>query len=667
MTHDVFISYSSKDTPWAESACSTLEANGVRCWMAPRDIPEGVEYPAALADALRSSRALVLIFSASSNESPQVQREVERALALQIPVIPFRIEVVPLSRAMEYLISTPQWLDVDARAPEKSVARLVPAAQKLLSAPATALEKVIVPRLPKLVRAHRRLRQLQLALVAVVLLAAAGFASYFYGARADEVIVMPFQNNSGEPELDAYMIAFPTDIITALMNLPRDRFVAKPNPETLRSFARSGVDSLTASKILQTPKVLTGGFERGPEGLSFHADLSIPSTGAVRWIYPDLNQKEKTSAQSCLKDPSNRNRLLPLRRVILEGVLQNLPWTPSEADRRKVLDPPTNSCEAYDLYIQARALWNTRNREGFIQAIALYQKALDIDEKFALARSGLADCYNLLADYSIVRPTDEAQGFPAAIQQAELALKLQPNLAEAHVAKAFYLFQHRWRWKEAEEEFRLAFETNPNYPTGLQWKAVYLSAMGRHQDALLQITDAMKFDNTSPILGTNKGWLLRLARRDDEAEKELLAVLSKTPEFEEAHRQLGDVYLTQRKYQRALEEYTKAEDYSIKHGDEGAVEYEALIARARAFLENKEKARQAAQSFEERYARQYFPASYIALIYIALGDKDSALKWLNQSYEDRSDEMILLKVDPAYDSLRNDPRFDELVKRIGLP
>ena len=670
MGHDIFISHSSKDKVWADAVCSTLEANGIPCWMAPRDIPEGAEYPAALTAALRSSRALVLIFSASSNESPQVQREVERSLALKIPVVPFRIESVPLSHAMEYLISTPQWLDADAKAPERSVARLVPALQNILASPATPLDRVVIPKLPKLVQAHRRLRQTQLGFLALVLLVTTGIGFYFYSIQTDSVIVMPFLNESGQADLDEYVVAFPWDIITALRNLPDSHFVPKPNSDTLREFARSKVDAITASKTLQTRKVLTGRFERAPDGLSFRAELSVPSEGVPQWIYPsDLTDEGHKAVQPCLKDPSNKSRLLPLRKVILEGILQNLRSRPSEEDRKKVLDPPTNSCEAYDLYIQARAEWNRRNEKGFRRAIDLYNRAIALDRDFALAYAGLADSYSLLADYSAVRPTDETEGFPAAIKNASRALELRANLAEPHISRAFYLFQHAWQWKEAEEEFEAAYKYNPRYATGLQWKAVYLSALGRHDEAIHQITEAMKYDNTSPILGTNKGWLLHLARRSDQAEKELLGVIARVPEFEEAHRQLGDVYLTRKDYGRALTQYSEAERYSIQHSatGSGSVEYQSLIARARALLGQRNEALRAAELFQAKYAQEYFPASYIALIYIALDDKDSALRWLDQSMRDKSDEMILLNVDPAYDPLRNDPRFKELVGRIGLP
>lgn len=668
MAHDVFISYSSKDQPWADAICATLEANTIRCWMAPRDIPEGVEYPAALTAALRSSRALLLVFSESSNVSPQVQREVERSVALKIPIVPFRIDVVPLSEAMEYMISTPQWLDADAKEPEKSVARLVPAVQKLLSLPVVAADRVLVPQLPRLVQAQRKLRRLQIAVVVMLLLALAGAGLYRHLTRTDSVVVMPFRNETGQKDLDEYLVAFPWDIITALRKLPPERFSPKPTMDVLRAWAASGMDPVQVGESLATNKVLTGTFHRNGNALSFRAELLVPSEGSPQWVYPrDPTAQAQAAVQPCLKDPANRNRLLPLRRVVLEGVLDNIRSRVSAEDRAKVLDPPTNSCEAYDLYIQARAEWNRRNAQGFRRAIALYKQAIALDTDFALAYSGLADSYSLLADYSVVRPTDEEEGFPAASREADKAIKLRSDLAGPHVSKAFYLFQHEWNWKAAEAEFDLAYKRDKNYPTGLQWKAVYLAAMGRHDEALSLISQAMTMDGDSPILATNRGWLLHLARRSEEAEKQLKDVIARTPQFEEAHRQLGDVYLARRDYRTALSEYSEAQRLFTLHTPAGSVEYEALVARAKGFLGRKEEALKTAELSKAAYKQEYFPASYIALVYIAVGDKDSAFDWLNQSLQDRSGEMILLNVDPSYDPLRGDPRFETLVRNVGLP
>jgi Tfp pilus assembly protein PilF len=569
---------------------------------------------------------------------------------------------------MEYLISTPRWLDADLKEPEKSVARLVPAVQKLLSSPITAADRVVVPKLPRLVHAQRKLRRLQIAVVAMLLLALAGAGMYRYLTQTDSVVVMPFRNETGQEDLDEYLIAFPWDIITALRKLPPSRFSPKPRLDVLREWAASGMDPVEAGASLDADKVLTGTFHRAGGALSFRAELFVPSEGAAQWVYPrDPTAQAQAAPQLCLKDPANRNRLLPLRRVVLEGILDNISPRPSAEDRAKVLDPPTNSCEAYDLYIQARAEWNRRNAQGFRQAIALYKQAILLDSKFALAYSGLADSYSLLADYSVVKPTDEAQGFPAASREADRAIQLRSDLAEPHVSKAFYLFQHEWKWKEAEAEFDLAYRYDRNYATGLQWKAVYLSAMGRHDESLSLITQAMKVDADSPILATNRGWLLHLARRSEEAEKQLKDVIRKTPHFEEAHRQLGDVYLARKDYRAALAEYSEAQRLFTRHTPAGSVEYEALVARAKAFLGEKNEALKTAELSKAAYAREYFPASYIALLYIALDDKASAFAWLNQSLRDRSAEMILLNVDPSYDSLRQDPRFEALVRTIGLP
>jgi tetratricopeptide (TPR) repeat protein len=666
MAHDVFISYSTKDTAWADAVCATLEANGISCWIAPRDIPIGTDYPAALARAVRDCRVVVLIYSADSNNSTFVHKEIEAVASRKNSIVPFRIENVPPSDELALLINTSQWLDADIKDPEKSVALLVPAVQHLLtSAPATSIEKIVVPKLPKLVYTYKRLRRMQIGAIAALLFAVIGTGLYFYLTRVDSVLVMPFRVPGGQKEVDNYLqIEFPSNIVGALSTLPKLR--ARPGDDlTLRRWAESGSTPEEVSKELGVKKVLLGEFTMVGGKLTFKATLKDSSTNSRLWGFPNPN--DHGSSQSCLKDPQDQNRLLPLRKSVLEGVLDHLDPTPSAADRQRVLDPPTDSCEAYDLYLRARYEWNDRNSAGFKNALRHYQDAIKLDPKFALALSGMADVYNLMADYSDVRPEDPAQGFPAALDFANKAIAINPDLAESHISKAFVLFQFEWNWTAAQKEFDIAFAKNPHYATGLQWYAVYLSALGRNSEAIDRIKDAMEEDKTAPIIRTNLGWLFHLARRDDEAEKELLAVIQMKPDFEEAHRQLGDVYLARNDFNGALAQYSAAEKNAIQHSEkgEGGIEYESLIARAQALLGQRDEALQAIEKLKK--IADYYPASYVALIYIALGDKDSAFQWLDQSIKDRSDEMILLKVDPAYDPLRSDPRFTELLKRVGLP
>jgi tetratricopeptide (TPR) repeat protein len=657
MAHDVFISHSSKDKVWADAVCSTLEANGIKCWIAPRDIHEGTAYPAAVASALQTSRAVVLIFSAESNGAVMVQNEIALVVPRKIPIIPFRLEKVPPSGGMEYLINVSQWLDADSKDPEKSVALVVPAVQKLLSSePATALDKVVIPKLPKLVYTYRRLRRLQIAVAVAVVLGLIGAGTTYYLTRTDKVAVLPFDvtGANGGDELDQLAVGIPGDVLMGLANLGA-RVSARPTPDTVKDW--KGKSAFEAARALHVDRVFRGEMTRHGNILTISSTYQDPFTPETKWSF----ETQQDVTHPCLNTSGGSQGPLELRKAVATGILNELRVYLSAKDKQKVLKPPTENCEAYVLYLQARDQWNRRDENGFREAVKLYKAATDKDQNFALAFSGIADCFSLMADYSFTYPKDSVSGFEAAYAYAKKAVQMDPSSPEAHTSLAFVLYQFKWEWAEAEKEFKIALNDS-KYPTAIQWYAIYLAAAGRREESIKMMEEARNQDPNKPILQVNLGWLYHLARNDDKAFEVLQDARMRFPKFEEAPRQLGDLYVARKDYSEALAQYTEAEKLSG-----GDIEYESLIARAQALLGRREEALKEIEKLKARPKDKYTPASYIALIYIALGDKDNAFKWLDKAVDDRSDEMILLKVDPAYDPLRSDPRFDALLKPVHFP
>jgi tetratricopeptide (TPR) repeat protein len=657
MANDVFISHSSKDKPWADAICSTLEGNGIKCWIAPRDIPEGTGYPAAVATALQTTRVVVLVFSTESNDSEMVQNEIALVVPHKTPVIPFRLENIPPSGGMEYLINTSQWMDADPRDPEKTVARLVPAVQNLLSAAsAVPLEKVIIPKLPKLVYSQRRLRHLQIGVAAAIVLALIGAGTTYYLTRTDSVAVLPFDVTGVESgtDLEQLAVGIPGDVLMGLANLG-SRVAARPTPDTIKDW--KGKSPLEAARALHVKRIFRGEMTRRGDLLTISSTYQDPFIPQTMWSF----ETQQNVLHPCANTSSGVQGPLELRKAVATGILDELRIHLSSADRQKVLKPPTENCEAYVLYLQARDQWNRRNENGFREAVNFYQAAIKKDPNFPLAYSGIADCLSLMSDYSLTYPKDPANGFEAAYSYANKAVQMDPNSSEVHTSLAFVLYMYKWDWAAAEKEFKLALNDS-KYPTGIQWYAIYLAGMGRQEESISTMQEAQEQDPNKPILQVNLGWLYHLARNDDKAFEVLQDARAKFPTFEEAPRQLGDVYWARKDYSQSLAQYTDAEKLSG-----GDIEYESLLARAQAALGHRAEALQEIEKLKARPAEKYTPASYIALIYIALGDKDNAFKWLDKAYQDRSDEMVLLKVDPAYDPLRSDPRFADLLKRVGLP
>jgi tetratricopeptide (TPR) repeat protein len=293
------------------------------------------------------------------------------------------------------------------------------------------------------------------------------------------------------------------------------------------------------------------------------------------------------------------------------------------------------------------------------KGIEHFQEAIDLDPNYALAYAGIADSYIILGVYSSLPP---AEAFTKAKPMALRALEINDALAEAHTSLAYVRFRREWNWSGAEAEYRRAIELNPNYATAYQWAALNLAAMGRLDEAIVEMKRAEAIDPLSLIINSNMEWVLYLARRNDDAIAHCRKTLQIDPSFFATHKYLGLMYVQREMYDQAITAYQKARDLSAD--DPHII---SLVGHAYALAGRREKALEALDNLEELSNRRYVSPYSIALIYTGLGEKDQAFAWLEKAYDDRSGLMVYLKVEPMLDSLRSDTRFAELVHRIGLP
>jgi tetratricopeptide (TPR) repeat protein len=317
----------------------------------------------------------------------------------------------------------------------------------------------------------------------------------------------------------------------------------------------------------------------------------------------------------------------------------------------------TENTAAYHAYLKGRYYWNKRTEAGFKKGIKYFQQAIHEDSDYALAYAGLADCYNLLNSYGVLRPSESA---PIIKAMARQALKIDNKLAEAHASLGHVKMMHDWDWPGAEREFICAVEMNPNYATAHHWYALYLRAMGRFDESLEEIRQAQKLDPLSLIINTFVGTHFYYARQYDRAIEQCRETLELNPDFHVAYGVIGEAYTQKGMYKEAIAELQKA--ISLSSDPEGL----AILGYIYAMAGHRSEARKVLNRLKSLSHRRYIEPASIAIIYTGLMEREQAFAWLDKAYEHRNELLVMLKVDPRLDVLRPEPRFAQLLKRVGL-
>jgi serine/threonine-protein kinase len=477
------------------------------------------------------------------------------------------------------------------------------------------------------------------ALVLVALLAAA-LHRYAWGGRAiDSVAVLPFVNDGGDPDAEYLSDGITEALINNLSQLPNLRVIARSSAFRYKGRAD---DPRAAGTELGVQAVVAGRVVRRGDRLVVSVEL-VDVRGNRQLWGEQYNRK--------LTD------LLAVQDDIAREVTDKLRPRLTGEEKKRLGKRPTDNAEAYQAYLVGRYHWNKRTEEGLKKAIEQFEQARAKDPGYALAYAGLADCYALLGDYSYLPPKE---AFPRARAAAAEALKLDDTLAEAHTSLAFVKVQYDWDWAGAEDEYRRALALNPNYATAHQWYSEYLTAMGRHDEALAEIRRAQEIDPLSLIIRAVAGRALYYARRYDEAIDQCRQTLAMDPNFGVAYLFLGRACVQAGRYDEAVAAFRKARELS------GGAAVLGELGHACAAAGQRDEARKVLDELEELRKQGHVTSARMALICAALGEKDQALTWLDKAYDERADAMVFLKVEPRYDTLREEPRFQDLMRRVGL-
>ena len=452
----------------------------------------------------------------------------------------------------------------------------------------------------------------------------------------NSIAVLPFANMSGDPENEYFSDGITEEIINSLTKLGDLRVAARTSSFAFKG--RESVDVSEAGRKLKVATVLEGSVRQAGNRLRVTAQLINVGDGYHVWSETWDRELDDVFAVQDEIAAAIADRFKVSQAV------------PEESPPK----PPTKDVGAYQLYLKGRHLWNHRDQESLEKAVDYFEKANERDPDFALAYSGLADTYLLLGSYGIVeREEANAKAKAAALK----ALELDEYVAEAHTSYGQVLRRER-DWEGEEREYQRAIELNPNYATAHQWYSTLLAALGRMDEAVREIHLAEELDPLSHAILVTGAMICNLARDVDDSLRHLKRALELEPDFTSAVAFSGYVYAQRGLFDEALE----ANDWMVeKFGDE----YGNITAHRSAIYGltgNIEKSR---ELLEKAIAQGADPGP-IGFIYAGLGDTDEAFEWLNQAIDESSPWTFHLKVDPVVDSLRSDPRFPQLLERMGL-
>lgn len=342
---------------------------------------------------------------------------------------------------------------------------------------------------------------------------------------------------------------------------------------------------------------------------------------------------------------------------ISERVAAELSPNLTDEQRRLVAKRHTESTQAYHLYMKGRYVWNRRTFDGFKQAIEYFDQAIEIDPNYAQAHAGLADCYIVLATYSLI-PSVELG--PKASAAATRALEIDEHLVEAHASLGLTHLVYNWDWAGAESQFKRALALNDNYATAHQWYGLYLAAMGRPGEAIREAEIAHGLDPLSLIIETNLAWILYFARQHERSIEQCLKVIELESSFWRPYLNLGWCYIERDMLDRAITALAKASSLN------DAPVNVAALGRAYALAGEQNKALEILDNLKGMAEHRYVSPYYMAEIYLGLGENEKVLECLEKSYDDRVWFLAFLKQEPMFDGIRTDSRFQDLEGRLGL-
>jgi serine/threonine-protein kinase len=460
------------------------------------------------------------------------------------------------------------------------------------------------------------------------------------------IAVLPFTNLSADKDQEYFCDGMAEEIINALTQVEGLHVVARTSAF---SFRGKKADVREIGRRLNVGAVLEGSVRKAGSRLRISAQLVNVADGYHLWSEKyDRDVGELCCPEDifCIQDEISLAIVDKLKVKLLGG------------EKTKILKRHTHDLDAYNMYLKGRYFWGKRTEESLKKGIEYFNQAIEKDPNYTLAYAGLADSYITLGDYSFLPPKPLLQ---KAKEAARKALDIDATLAEAHNSLAHAMFRE-WDWEGAEREHNRAIELNPNYASAHHWYALLLMYAGRFDEAIAEMKRAWELDPLSLIINRNLGLTLYYARRYDLALEQLQKTLEMDPTFSMVHAALGEVYLQKSMHEEALKEFQKEADIH------GRLNQHEEAWRGIAYLKtgNRDEAQKILDDLLEQAKQAYVAPTRLASLYFAFGEDDEGFRWLDRSYQEHDSTLLEIKVDPGFDGVRSDPRFKELLKKVGL-
>ena len=491
-------------------------------------------------------------------------------------------------------------------------------------------------------------KAVRLSIAGLLVIGLALGAAYYFssiarrGSGASNVkslAVLPFKSLGGESGNEYLGLGMADTLITRLSNLKE--IAVRPTSAVLK-YADGGKGMIEIGRELGVESVLEG---------SIHI-----SGGRMRVTVQLVSVRDQTPLWADKFDEQFTD-IFTVEDSIAERVAERLALRLSSEERKALAKHHTENTEAHLLSLSGRYRLEKRTPEATRKAIEFFERAIEKDPNYALAYADIAESYFTL---SITGSMPPREAFPRAKEAATKALNIDPLLAEGHCDLGIAKFFHDWDWSGAERNFKRAIEINPNYALPHEMYAHLLSNLGRHEEALAESSRALELDPLSLISNAVRGQMLFFAGKYDDAVALLQKAIDVEPNFWISHLTLGKVYERQKIYQQAIAEFQRASDLS------GAPEPKSLLGYTYAVSGKLAEARRVLDELEQMSAQHYVAPKHIALVYAGLREKDEMFAWLEKAFEDRDISLTFIKVEPRWDEYREDPRFADLLRRVGF-
>ncbi|HJZ13354.1 MAG TPA: tetratricopeptide repeat protein, partial [Acidobacteriota bacterium] len=458
-------------------------------------------------------------------------------------------------------------------------------------------------------------------------------------SRIRSIAVLPFENTSKNPDTEYLSDGITESLINSLSQISDLTVISRAS-----AFRYKGqqIQPKRIADELNVQAILTGRVVQRGEQLSISAELVDAGKDQHLWG-EQYNQKFSD--------------IIAVQEEITKMIVTNLKSQLTGQQQKQLAKQHTSDPQAYQLYLKGRFYWNQATGEGTRKAIQYFNDAIERDPTYALAYAGLADSYGLILGDWYLPPKEIA---PKAREAAQRALQIDPELAEPHTTLGVVHMVFDWDWVKAEKEYKRAIELNPSYATAHHQYAWFLTYLGRFAEATEEFNRAVELDPLSSVIINDQNVPYAFSGNSEEAIRLCKKAIEMDADFFLPHFALGWIYAGDANYSKALEELQLSNQLSESPMNVSWIGY-ALARSGR-----RTEALQMIQKLQETSKKRYVPPYNIAIIYVGLGDWDQAMEWLNRAYEERDGWLVFIKQEMVLRPLRSDPRFQDLLRRVGF-